>query len=260
MNEHTNTPSGIEGAAEPAAAQQEVVILEIVELEEHAKHHHGEPAPHARHYAFRVDKTRVVVDKPQIDGEEILAKVGMTPDKYKLYLHTRHHQPVQIGAKEVVDLRAHHVERFTTMPRDTTEGLNDGDARRAFRLPQADEEYLDGLGLKWETVIDCNVRWLLIHDWLLPAGYNYSRVTLALMIPCNYADSQIDMVFFKEHLVRRDGKLVPNLSAIQILGMQWQQWSRHRTQANPWRIGVDDISSHLALVDEWLSREFTVRP
>ena len=56
--------------------QIEVVVIEIVELEEHSKHHHDKPAPHAKHYAFRVDKERVVVDTPTITGAEILAKVG----------------------------------------------------------------------------------------------------------------------------------------------------------------------------------------
>lgn len=47
---------------EKAESEVEIVIIEIVELEEHAKHHHDKPAPHAKHYAFRVDKERIVVD------------------------------------------------------------------------------------------------------------------------------------------------------------------------------------------------------
>lgn len=67
--------------------ENEVVeVIEIVELEEHAKRH-GTHAPHAKHYAFRVDKTRIVVDTPTITGREILAKVGKTPEQYKLYQH-----------------------------------------------------------------------------------------------------------------------------------------------------------------------------
>ena len=236
---------------------EEVVIVEIVELEEHVKHHHDKPAPHAKHYAFRVDKTRVVVDKPLIDGEQILAKVGKAPDKYKLYQHKRGHQPIQIGPKEVVDLRAPGVERFTTMPRDTTEGLTDGEGKREFRLPSGDEDYLSSLGLKWETIRDGNLRWLLIYGWKAPQGYNHDVVTLALLIPDSYSDGQIDMVYFREHLARRDGRPIPNLVHQTICGAQWQRWSRHRTTANPWRAGVDDVASHLGLVDDWLRREFT---
>lgn len=241
-------------------AGDEIVIVEIVELEEHVKHHHDKPAPHAKHYAFRVDKTRVVVDKPKIDGKEILAKVDKTPDKFKLYQHKRGQQPVQIEPHEIVDLRAPGVERFTTMPKDTTEGLDEGNGKRDFRLPAADEDYLNGLGLKWETVLDANVRWLLIHGWKLPSGYSHSVVTLALLIPDNYSDSQIDMVYFREHLARTNGRQIPNLADQPICGVTWQRWSRHRTQANPWRAGIDDVASHLGLVDEWLRREFTARP
>ena len=237
-----------------------LVIVEVVELEEHAKHHSDKPTPEAKHYAFRVDKTRVVVDSAHIDGEQILGKVGLTPEKFKLYLHKRHHQPIQIGPTEVVDLRGHGVERFTTMPKDTTEGLTDADARRSFRLPESDEQYLNGLGLKWETITDVGTQWLLIHGWKLPPRYNYTEVTLALMIPANYSDSQIDMVYFQQALARSDGKSIPNLSEQPICGDMWQRWSRHRTQVNPWRVGVDDVSSHLGLVDDWLRREFTERP
>jgi hypothetical protein len=233
----------------------EIVIIEIVELEEHAKHH-GTHAPHARHYAFRVDKERVVVDTPTITGTQILAKVGKTPEGFKLYQHKRGHQPILIGPHEVVNLREPGVERFTTMPKDTTEGLEGPRLRREFRLPESDEEYLNGLGLPWEAALEGESHWLLIHRWRLPVGYNHESSTLALLIPANYSDSQIDMVYFQQHLARTDGRAINNLATQSIAGENWQRWSRHRTGQNPWRIGVDDVASHLALVADWLSREF----
>ena len=60
-------------------------------------------------------------------------------------------------------------------------------------------------------------------------------------------------------LSRIDGKGINNLSQVVIAGEAWQQWSRHRTGQNPWRPGVDDIASHLGLVDDWLRREFGLR-
>lgn len=245
------------GSEQGQPASGEIAIIDIVELEEHVKHHHDKPAPHAKHYAFRVDKQRVVVDTPLIDGEQILAKVGKTPDKFKLYQHKRGQQPIQIAPKEVVDLRQPGVERFTTMPKDTTEGLTEGEGKRDFRLPPSDDSYLNGLGLKWETVLDGNTRWVLIHGWRVPAGYNHGVVSLALLIPDNYSDAQIDMVYFREHLARLDGRPIPNLAAHTICGASWQRWSRHRTAINPWRAGIDDIATHLTLVDEWLRRGFT---
>jgi len=235
----------------------EVVIIEIVELEEHAKHHHDKPAPHAKHYAFRVDKTRVVVDTPTITGRQILEKVGKTPEGFKLYQHKRGHQPILIGPDQEVDLREPGVERFTTMPKDTTEGLDGPCRRQDFRLPESDEAYLNSLGLPWEAVRDGSTQWLIIHNWKLPSGYNQAETSLALLIPDNYSDSQIDMVYFNPHLARADGRAIGALATQTIAGVSWQRWSRHRTGANPWRPGVDDVASHLALVDEWLRREFS---
>jgi hypothetical protein len=233
----------------------EVVIIEIVELEEHARQHGGE-APHAKHYAFRVDKQRVVVDHPEVTGIEILASVGKTPDKFKLYQHKRGHQPSRIEPHEKVNLREPGVERFTTMPKDTTEGRENVCLQQQFRLPEADEAHLNSQQLQWETVIDGQTRWLIIRKWQLPLGYIYGETDLALLIPDNYSDSQIDMVYFSQHLARTDGVTIRNLSDMMICGAKWQRWSRHRTQQNPWRPGIDDVGSHLALVDDWLRREF----
>jgi hypothetical protein len=233
----------------------EIVIVEIVEIEEHARTYGGE-APHAKHYAFRVDKQRVVVTTPRITGAQILGDVGKTPAEFKLYQHKRGHQPILIGPDQTVNLREPGVERFTTMPKDTTEGLEGPLLRREFRLPQPDEEYLNALGLAWETVIDGGTRWLFIKEWKIPTGYNYSATTLALLIPDNYSDSQIDMVYFRDHLARTDARPIGAIGTQQIAGLPWQRWSRHRTPQHPWRIGVDDVASHLSLVDDWLSREF----
>jgi hypothetical protein len=230
-------------------------ILEVVEIEIFAIEE--KPLPHARHYVIRVDKEKVTVDRPEITGAEILEKVNKTPAQYKLYEHRRHHQPKLIRPEEVVHLHAHHIERFTTMPKGTTEGLEAPCRRQDFRLPESDEAYLDRLGLSWEALRDGPTRWLIIHDWKIPPGYNHPQTSLALLIPDNYSDSQIDMVYFNPHLARRDGRAIGALSTQNIAGAAWQRWSRHRTSASPWRPGVDDVASHLALVDDWLQREFS---
>lgn len=228
---------------------------ELVDLEEQAKT--GKPAPPAKQYAFRVDRQRVVVDNPEISGADILAKVNKTPQEYKLYKHVKGNQPVQIDPNQIVDLREPGLERFTTMPRDTTEGREGGPCiRQDFLLPEADGAYLNDLGLPWETVLDGQTRWLKIHEWVLPAGYDRPTVSVALLIPAGYSDSQIDMVYFNPGLSRLDGKAIGALSSQIIVGETWQRWSRHRSAINPWRPGEDDISSHLTLVDDWLRREF----
>ncbi|MDP8989895.1 MAG: multiubiquitin domain-containing protein, partial [Acidobacteriota bacterium] len=98
---------------------EEVFEIEEVDIEELAKR--GERVPRARRYIIRVDKQRVVSSQGNVTGAEILALVNKTPETHKLYQHKRGHQPILIGPAEKVDLTRDGVERFTTMPKDTTE-------------------------------------------------------------------------------------------------------------------------------------------
>lgn len=127
--------------------------------------------------------------------------------------------------------------------------------RRQFDLPEADVEHLEARGLPWETVKDGDARWLLLDGYPVPEGYTARTALLALRIPPSYPDDQIDMVYFHPALALASDRGIGALSAVQIDGRQFQQWSRHRTGANPWRPGLDDITSHLLQVDNWLARE-----
>ena len=53
----------------------------------------------------------------------------------------------------------------------------------------------------------------------------------------------------------RTGKAIQALSPENFDGKTWQRWSRHRTQVNLWRPGVDGLATQYALVQEWLERE-----
>jgi len=127
--------------------------------------------------------------------------------------------------------------------------------KRDFFLPEGDQQFLESLHLPWETVKDGNNSWLIIHDYPVPEGYNVSNVSVALLIPPGYSTAQIDMAFFHPHLSRKDGKKIGALAFQAIKGIQYQRWSRHRTGANPWRPGIDDVSTHFQLVNYWFDRE-----
>lgn len=132
--------------------------------------------------------------------------------------------------------------------------------RRQFDLASYDTEYLDSTGLEWETVVEGNGRWLLLHARPVPDGYNVDRAIFALQIPPSYPETQIDMVYFFPALSRKDGKVIGAANCNQLLDRKtFQRWSRHRTPDAPWRPGEDDVSSHLVLVDDWLEREFKIR-
>ena len=128
--------------------------------------------------------------------------------------------------------------------------------RREFQLPGFDEEFLNSTGLEWETVREGTANWLL-HQFAVPPGYNHTTVTVALRIEPGYPDAQIDMAYFNPPLARSDGKPIGAAnSTATIAGASYQRWSRHRTGENPWRPGVDDVSTHLAQVHHWFEREF----
>jgi hypothetical protein len=127
--------------------------------------------------------------------------------------------------------------------------------RRQFRLPEGDEEALEACGLPWETILEGGSRWLLVRDFPIPQGYAHRTATAALRIPPSYPDDQIDMVYFDPPLALASGRPIGALSLTTIDGKSFQQWSRHRTGANPWRPGLDDVCTHLLQVETWLTRE-----
>jgi hypothetical protein len=127
--------------------------------------------------------------------------------------------------------------------------------RRQFRLPRPDEEFLDAMGLPWETVAIENARRLLVYGFPVPRGYGRDVVDLFLRLDPGYPDVQIDMVYFHPALAKVDGDTIAALSTERFDDKTWQRWSRHRTRANPWRPGLDTVETHLALVQEWLRRE-----
>ena len=97
----------------------------------------------------------------------------------------------------------------------------------------------------------------MIHGYPVPPGYNVTSVTAALKIDAGYPVSQIDMVYFLPELALRSGKAIGALAHMQIDGRNWQRWSRHRTGENPWRPGLDNISTHIQMVNFWLERELS---
>ena len=132
--------------------------------------------------------------------------------------------------------------------------------RRQFELPEEDIVFLDSLELDWETIIDRGMHWVLIHNHPVHPYYNYSATSVAVKIDTGYPRSSLDMAYFYPHLSRKDGKVIRAVCNTLIDGKQYQRWSRHRTAANPWREGVDDLSTHLSMVNFWFEQEFLKQP
>jgi hypothetical protein len=127
--------------------------------------------------------------------------------------------------------------------------------RRAFQLPEDDEECLAARGLTWEALLEGGAKWLIIPGYAIPEGYNHRAADLALRMPPSYPDDQIDMAYFHPALALACARAIRQLTPHSLDGKQYQQWSRHRTPANPWRPGLDNVCTHLLQVDSWLRRE-----
>jgi hypothetical protein len=128
--------------------------------------------------------------------------------------------------------------------------------RRQFDLLPEDETFLKEYGLPWETVVDGS-QWVLIQDFPTPDGYNHARVVAAIRLETGYPNAELNMVYFYPTLARKDGKPLGATQATQqIDGKIFQRWSRHRTAQNPWKIGRDNLGTHVILIEDWLEREF----
>ncbi|HLA63164.1 MAG TPA: multiubiquitin domain-containing protein, partial [Rhodothermales bacterium] len=249
-------------AAKATAPTAEVVVEADEPVDIEACNERGHETPHAKRYQIRIDRQRYTVDRPAMKGRELLALAGKDPvTRFRLDQKLRGGQARKIGYDESVSFCAPGVERFMTVPLDQHEGaVAVLELRREVMLPDHDVEYLDARGLPWETIVDEQRLFILVHDFPLPDGYDAGTVTVALMIPPGYPTVEFDMVYFDPPVVRADRKPIGALSTLIIDGAAFQRWSRHRTQQNPWRLGLDDVSTHLALVEEWLEQEFVKRP
>lgn len=127
--------------------------------------------------------------------------------------------------------------------------------RRQFKLSQVDTEFLDLHYKFWETIVEGPSHWVLIEGFEVPAGYDHSVVSIALLLEAAYPDVQIDMAYFLPGIARADGKSIAKLTPTQIDGKSWQRWSRHRVGDDAWRTGIDNIETHLRYVTSFLETE-----
>jgi Prokaryotic E2 family E/Multiubiquitin len=223
----------------------------IVDLEEHFME--NRKVPKAKKYRIRLDNEKYVVDVESMTGAQILALASKTPDKYLLRQKTRH-GVIEVKPTDVISFVEAGVERFMTIPNEVTEGEGP-QLRRQFAPMANDRQYLDSTKLRWESIDDGQVKALVFYDWPLPAGYNVPVANVHVRITPGYPDAQIDMAYFMPSLSRADGRNIGALSVLSFDGQQWQQWSRHRTATSVWRPGIDDLSTHMALVNDWLTVE-----
>lgn len=229
----------------------------VADLEALAKK--GEDPPREGPYRIRVDRTHIVVEQARLTGREILTLAGKAPpERFRLDMKKRGGDTVKVELTDVVDLSAPGIERFMTIPLDQTEGAaaNSWSPRREFDLPEEDTECLDARELRWETIARGGAKWLLLHDFPIPPGYNVTSATVAILITPSYPMAALDMAYFRPALALDSRRPLRQVQVTQTIdGQTFQRWSRHYTAENPWQAGVHSVITHIAVVEEWLRRE-----
>ena len=206
-------------------------------------------------YVIKINTKKFTVSEELMTGREILELIGGTPETYFLRQRTKEGKNI-VEADEVVDFTKCGIERFIAQKRNCNEGFV---SDKSFKLPSEDEDFLEKLGLQAKVVQEGNTRWLIMSNYLLPAGYNREKADVAIMLHPQYPQAQIDMIYIHPSLQRLDGKMINALMNQSIDGRVFQRWSRHRTAENPWVPGEDNVSTHLDLMMDCLREEFKKR-
>lgn len=202
--------------------------------------------------------------QPEVKVADAMVRAGYDPNKsWHIYLFVHGQPKNEITGDFVVDLRQPGIEKIRLMLRDVNNGEFSSLApTRAFQLLPKDHQYLDALGLKWETVIEHDAatgatrRWLLIHDYPLLEGFSQSEVKLAQEIVPDYPAAQIDMFYFLPFVSLANGQEVPSTQVrATIKGVTYQGWSRHRNGVSAWDPNSDCVQTQMALVESCMFKE-----
>jgi hypothetical protein len=213
----------------------------------------------ARKWKLRVQAVTLEFSVPMVKVADAMREAGFDPTKaWNIFLLVAGKPKQEVDANFLVDLRTPGIERIRLMQRNVDNGeMTLADLRREFALLPVDVKFLDGTGLKWETVRVGERRWLLVREYELLPGYQPRRVTMALEIPKDYPQAQIDMFYFLPAVSRCDGVGIPNTHVTAAIdSVTFQGWSRHRTAAHQWDPNSDNVGTHFALVEHSLAREF----
>lgn len=208
---------------------------------------------------WKLNVQGVVVDseQPTIVASDALRVAGFNPNSgWILVLKVKGESKQVIGINDVIDLRKPGIEKLRLTPAEINNGEVAVASTQQFALLTQDEAYLNKQGFKWETRLVETRRWLIIHGYVLPSGYNHRQADIAIEIPSSYPDAELDMFFVHPALSLSDGKGIGQTESREsIVGKVYQRWSRHLNGATRWNPLTDSVITHLAVVEESLLRE-----
>lgn len=208
------------------------------------------------HWELNVQGVPVISDAPSIGVRDAIVEAGFDPDTGWLIFLKVHGQPKRpVTLTDTIDLTQPGIEKLRLTP----DHVGNGEAlapTRAFDLLDADEEYLNRLGLRWETVIEADQRrWLIIHNYPVPEGFTAQWTMLALEVPPTYPQAALYGFYAFPPLALRSGSTIPNTQLRgTIRGQEFHGWSRNRGSV-AWNSAKDNVSTQLALADEAMAKE-----
>lgn len=213
----------------------------------------------SRKLAWKLNVQGVVLElfAPTIVVREALVEAGFNPDQgWHIFLKIVGQQKQSVELTTVVDLRTPGIEKLRLTPKDVNNGEASVVPCRTFALLDVDEAHLNRLGLKWETLVEAERRWLLLHDYPLPNGYTVSHSKVALEVPPTYPGAQIYGFYAYPPLALSSGRVIASTQLRGVLlGVEYHGWSRNRGPAAPWDANADNVVTQLALVDAALAKE-----
>lgn len=192
-------------------------------------------------------------DSPDVVIRDAVVRANLNPDQaWHIYLLVEGRPKQEMGINDVIDLRTPGIEKLRLTQRDVGNGEAPPAPRRDFALLPVDETHLNEMGCRWETIVDGQSRWMLIHDYALPAGYSPRFVNLALLITSGYPQAMLDMFYLYPAAALDSGVPIPATEGTVVIGgLTYQRWSRHRS----WNPAVDNVVSQLAMADGCLHKE-----
>lgn len=217
-------------------------------------------------WRLNVQGVPLIVPHPTIVVRQAISDAGFDPTKPWIIVLRVHGEPKrEVGLTDIIDLRTPGIEKLRLTPRDVNNGEGAAAPLRMFALLPVDVRFLDGLGLRWETLIDNGPqphksrRWLLIHNYPLPDGFTADRTLVALEIPLTYPGAQIDMFYTYPPLALKTGQPIPRTQVSAVIGgITYNGWSRHRGATSAWDPQTDNVATHLALVESAMLKEVQV--
>lgn len=208
-------------------------------------------------WKLNVQGVTLELHRPTILVRDAMQQAGFDVTKaWQIFLIVKGQPKLAVNLDYTVDLRTPGIEKLRLTPAGVHNGEAGAKPRRQFDLLEVDEQHLDALGGFWETVIEADRRWLLIHNYQVPVGYAQQMVVLALLIPPTYPGAQIDMFYTSPKLTLTSGRPIDRtqVSAV-IYGTPFNGWSRHRGSPAPWNPATDNVITHLALVESAIAKE-----